>query len=108
MEIVLTEGTPRFAAKLDVRPVGFLAPHSFLFLFFNILYFLPVCAVLLFDYSEGGTGKAADLDSAVLWRIAAVYLLGLLAFLLGSTVMRKGNVSSDGRGTDLGSLQLFI
>jgi len=64
--------------------------------------------VLLFNYSEGGTGKAADLDSAVLWRIAAVYSLGLVAFLVGSRVMRKGNVFSKGRRTDLGSLRLFI
>jgi len=106
--MVLAEATPRFAASLDIRPVGFLAPHSFLFLFFNVLYFLPVCAVLLVDYSEGGTGKAADLDSAVLWRIAAVYLFGLLGFLLGSRVIRKDNVSSRARSTELGSLQLFI
>ncbi len=104
----MTEGNPYSTAGLNIRPIGVLAPHSFLFLFFSLLYFLPVCAVLLFNYSEGGTGKAADLDSAVLWRIAAVYSLGLLAFLLGSSVMRKGNVFSKGRRTYLGSLQLFI
>jgi len=64
--------------------------------------------VLLFNYSEGGIGKAADLDSAVLWRIAAVYSLGLVAFLVGSRVMRKGNVFSKDRRTNLGSLRLFI
>jgi hypothetical protein len=104
----LTEGKLYSTAKLDVRPVGVLAPHSFLFLFFNLLYFLPVCALLLFNYSEGGTSKAADLDSAVLWRIAAVYSFGLLAFLLGSRVMQKRNVFSGAGGTELGSLRLFI
>ena len=103
----MTENNPYFAARLNIKPVGVLAPHSFLFLFFSLLYFLPVCGVLLFNYSEGGTGKAADLDSAVLWRIAAVYSFGLIAFLVGSRVMR-GNVFSKGRRTDLGSLQLFI
>ena len=103
----MTEGNPD-SARLNIKPVGVLAPHSFLFLFFSLLYFLPICAVLLFNYSEGGTGKAADLDSAVLWRIAAVYSFGVLAFLLGSRVMRKSNVLSRGRRTYLGSLQLFI
>jgi hypothetical protein len=104
----LTEKNPYFAATLNIKPVGVLAPHSFLFLFFSLLYFLPVCAVLLFNYSEGGTSKAADLDSAVLWRIAAVYSFGLVAFLVGSRVMRRGSVFSKGRSTDLESLRLFI
>jgi len=31
------------------------------FLFFSLLYFFRLCAVLLFNYSEGGIGKRADL-----------------------------------------------
>jgi hypothetical protein len=61
-----------------------LAPHSGLFLFFNVAYFLPLLGVLLFNYSEGGTTTAADLDHATAYRIAGIYLAGTCAFLLGS------------------------
>ena len=97
----------RYSSTLDIRPSGVQAPHSFLFLCFNMLYFLPVCGVLLFNYSEGGTSKAADLDSAVLWRISAVFLLGVLAFLLGSRFMRAAKRSYYCRA-DLGALKLFV
>ncbi len=59
-------------------------PHSALFLFFNIVYFLPLLGLLLFNYSEGGTLAAADLDTATALRIALMYVLGCGAFLLGS------------------------
>lgn len=59
-------------------------PHAALFLFFNIVYFLPLLGLLLFNYSEGGTLDAADLDAATALRIALMYLLGCGAFLLGS------------------------
>lgn len=63
---------------------GRLAPHSWLFLLFNLLYFLPLLGVLLFNYSEGGTTTAADLDPDTAGKIAWIYLLGCCAFLCGS------------------------
>ncbi len=59
-------------------------PHAALFLFFNIVYFLPLLGLLLFNYSEGGTLDAADLDTRTALQIAFMYLLGCGAFLLGS------------------------
>jgi hypothetical protein len=61
-----------------------LAPHSGLFLFFNVVYFLPLLGVLLFNYSEGGTTTAADLDLVTAYKIAWIYLAGTCAFLCGS------------------------
>jgi hypothetical protein len=61
-----------------------LAPHSGLFLFFNLVYFLPLLGVLLFNYSEGGTTTAADLDHVTAYKIAWIYLAGTCAFLCGS------------------------
>lgn len=65
-------------------PNGRLAPHSLFFLFFNLVYFLPLLGVALFNYSEGGTSTAADLDFDVTRKITFVYLLGILAFVCGS------------------------
>jgi hypothetical protein len=59
-------------------------PHSTLFLFFNVVYFLPLLGLLLFNYSEGGTLDAADLDTATFLRITLLYALGCGAFLLGT------------------------
>ena len=58
-------------------------PHAALFLFFNVVYFLPLLGLLLFNYSEGGTLDAADLDTATGLHIALMYFLGCGAFLLG-------------------------
>ena len=65
-------------------PNGRVAPHSLLFLFFNLLYFVPLLGVMLFSYSEGGTAKAADLDLDVARKITYIYFLGTFAFVCGS------------------------
>src|SRR5215470_7073292 len=65
-------------------PSGRATPHFFLFLFFNLAYFLPLFGAMIFNYSEGGTGKAADLSSDVARKITAIYLLGIFAFWCGS------------------------
>jgi len=51
---------------------------------FNLLYLLPVLGLTLFDYSEGGTTKMADLTISLAEKIACLYVLGVLAFLSGS------------------------
>jgi len=64
--------------------IGRLAPHSILFLALNLLYFMPLAALLIVEYSVGGTAAAAALDPETATRIAWVYVAGLLAFLCGS------------------------
>jgi hypothetical protein len=61
-----------------------LSPHSGLFLFFNLLYFLPLLGVLLFNYSEGGTITAIALDPDTAGKVALIFSLGCFAFLCGS------------------------
>jgi hypothetical protein len=94
-------------SNLIVKRINVGAPHSLLFVFFNLLYFLPLFVVLFFSYSEGGTGDAADLDAKALLRITYIFCSGTLAFLLGSRLMWNGN-SSDDRRKGLAALQLFV
>lgn len=61
-----------------------LTPHSALFLALNILYFLPLPALLVFEYSAGGTSAAAALDPSTAANIAWIYAIAVLAFFLGS------------------------
>lgn len=65
-------------------PARRIAPHSWLFLAFNLVYFLPLLGVLLFNYSEGGTITAADLDPETAAKIAWIFAIGCCAFLCGS------------------------
>jgi hypothetical protein len=65
-------------------PARRMAPHSWIFLAFNVVYFLPLLGVLLFNYSEGGTVTAADLDPETAVKIAWIFVLGCCAFLCGS------------------------
>lgn len=83
-----------------------IAPHSLLFIAFNLLYFLPLFVVLFFNYSEGGISNAADLDTTALLRIALVFGSGTSAFLLGSALTWHG-FSSDDRRRRFSALQLY-
>src|SRR5690242_19831631 len=66
-----------------------VSPHSLIFLALNCLYFIPILGVFFFNYSEGGTITLADLDAMTLKRTIAVYLAGIIAFLLGSRTAHK-------------------
>jgi hypothetical protein len=94
-------------SNLIARRVNVIAPHSLLFIFFNLLYFLPLFAVLFFNYSEGGTSEAADLDAKALVRITLIFCSGTLAFLVGSTLVWRGTTSHN-RGKGLAALRLFV
>ena len=83
-----------------------IAPHSLLFIAFNLLYFLPLFVVLFFNYSEGGTSNAADLDTKALLRVALIFGSGTFAFLVGSLLTWRG-ISSDDRREKPFALQLF-
>ncbi len=69
---------------LLIVPNGPIAPHSLVFLLLNLVYFVPLLGVALFNYSEGGTSAAAALDLDVMKKITYIYLLGTLAFVCGS------------------------
>src|SRR5882762_9737469 len=91
---------------LLASPTRRLAPHSLFFLFFNLVYFLPLLGVLLFNYTEGGTSTQADLDWDVTGKITWVYLWGICAFLWGSglsTFLARKTT----RKTEPRALQLF-
>jgi hypothetical protein len=96
-----TSGGRSFLAVATWR----LAPHSWLFLLFNLVYFLPLLGVLLFNYSEGGTTTAADLDPDTAGKIAWIYLLGCSAFLCGSRLDLSGSWTT--ANTPGRSLRLF-
>ena len=89
-----------------ILPKGQVAPHSFLFLCFNVLYFVPLLGGMLFSYSEGGTGSATGLGSDVATKITCIYLLGTLAFLCGSK-LSSFIVSLGKRVTAQPALRLF-
>ena len=86
-------------------PTRRLAPHSLFFLFFNLMYFLPLLGVVLFNY-EAETNIAPDLDWGVTKKIAWIYLLGTLAFLCGSR-LRTFLARVTARKTEPRALQLF-
>ena len=83
-----------------------IAPHSLLFILFNLLYYIPLFVVLFFNYSEGGTGDAADLDARALLRITVIFCSGTLAFLLGSGLTWYATSPSGQK--PLAALRLFI
>ena len=94
------------ARALPPRASKWLAPHSIFFLIFNVFYYVPVLGIVWFDYSEGGTSAAADLDSILTKRLTWIYVLGLGAFLFGSLCTRllwKPNPSEK----DAPPLQMF-
>lgn len=88
-------------------PNGRFSLHSVLFLVFNCFYFVPILGVMIFNYSEGGTSKAADLDFDVMSKITFVYVLGIAGFLIGSRLGSFLTLSENQHGTR-SALRLFV
>jgi hypothetical protein len=76
----LTPGQPEFTAPA-------MSPHIFLFLFYNLLYLVPLLLAFVFGYEEGGVANVLDLRGIIVLKICGVYLAGVLAFLAGSAVL---------------------
>ena len=98
------ENSERVALTIPARR---MAPHSWIFLAFNVVYLLPLLGVLLFNYSEGGTITAADLDPETAAKIAWIFVLGCCAFLCGSRLDLSrmwAAVDTPGRGLRLFSV----
>jgi hypothetical protein len=74
-----------------------LPPHVLFFLIYNLLYFLPLFAVFLWGYSEGGAADIADMGSSTMVRISCLYLTGACAFWVGSKIRRFLRWSIRGR-----------
>ncbi len=87
-------------------PTKRLAPHCLFFLFFNLVYFLPLLGVVLFNYEEG-TSIAADLDREVMAKITWIYLLGIVAFVCGSGLNTFLGRMTNRKTEPRGALQLF-
>ncbi len=67
-----------------------IAPHVLLFAFYNLLYLLPLLIVFLVGYSRGGAEAAVAMDHETLTRIIALYVIGLVSFLVGDALAALG------------------
>lgn len=66
------------------RSIRRLPPHVALFLLYNAAYLLPLVAVFVWGYSEGGAGETARVDISTMGLICGVYVLGSVAFTCGA------------------------
>jgi hypothetical protein len=64
-----------------------ISPHTCFFLFYNLLYLLPLLLAFFYGYEEGGVGDVLNVDAQTMLLVCYVYLAGMLAFLIGSGVL---------------------
>lgn len=62
-------------------------PHTVLFLFFNIIYILPVAYVHLFGFSQGGVEDIFNNDPTVLSSMMFFYAVAVFFYLSGSALL---------------------
>jgi hypothetical protein len=65
-----------------------LAPHVLLFLFYNLLYFVPLFSVFVWGYSGGGAADSVAMDAATMGKVSVIYAAGIIAFLLGALAVK--------------------
>lgn len=63
-----------------------IAPHILFFWVYNLIYYVPLLAIYFWGYSEGNVAKEIALDSDSLKAITVLYIEGLVAFSLGSSL----------------------
>ena len=63
---------------------GAVRTHIKFFLFYNLLYFLPLAWVAVYEFSQNGISEAAAVNWQDLRRVTLLYVLGCGAFCLGS------------------------
>jgi hypothetical protein len=63
-----------------------IAPHILFFFIYNLCYYIPLLAVFLWGYSEGGTEDVVGMGQGTMLRISGIYLAGFCAFFLGSSL----------------------
>ncbi len=61
-----------------------VASHVKYFLFYNLLYFLPLAFVAVYEFTQNGISEAAAVNWQDLRRITLLYVFGCAAFCLGS------------------------
>ena len=93
-------------SNLVLTRARMIAPHSLLFILFNLLYYIPLFVVLFFNYSEGGKSDAADLDARALLRITVIFCSARLPFCSGQTDVVS--LSPNNGQKPLAALRLFI
>src|SRR6185312_12281629 len=78
------------APSLDrSHPGPSFAPHLLLFAFYNVLYFVPLFLLFVWDYgSRGTTASALSMDAGTTWVITLIYVLGVVGFALGGLPLR--------------------
>jgi hypothetical protein len=74
-----------------------IAPHILFFLFYNLVYFLPLLLVYFLGYSEGGAEEVLGMSAPAMLRIGAMYLTGFVSFVIGSQVNRLTYFAFRGR-----------
>lgn len=64
------------------------APHLLLFGFYNVLYFVPLFLLFLWDYTSSQTASSLAIDARTALAICAVYLSGTVGFFLGTLPLK--------------------
>ncbi len=74
-----------------------VSPHICFFLFYNLVYLLPLLLAFFYGYGEGGVASVLNIDPSTVLRVCYVYLAGTVAFLLGASVLPFLSWSKHGR-----------
>jgi hypothetical protein len=92
--------TSPFSAQHDLpRPLASstISPHVLFFIFYNLLYLLPLLLAFGFGYDEGGVGGVLGVAGATVLKACSIYMAGIVAFVAGSSVVHFLSWSKYGR-----------
>lgn len=64
------------------------APHLLLFGLYNVVYFVPLFLLFVWDYTNSQTANSLAMDAHTTLAICAVYLAGIAGFVLGGLPLR--------------------
>jgi hypothetical protein len=66
--------------------------HLLFFVFYNIVYFVPLLLVFLWGYSGGGAADAISMDASTMMSVTMIYIVAIAAFFAGNipyAILRK-------------------
>jgi hypothetical protein len=75
-----------------------ISPHVLFFIFYNLLYLLPLLLAFGFGYEdEGSVGRVLGVTGTTILKACAIYMAGIIAFVAGSSGIHFLSWSKYGR-----------